>query len=132
MARPGFINKKGITEVALGGLLGFSFFWITSNHKSPVHKRLPARKYRSVYYFPHLKIERKDRHYHLHHWAIFGISYLPILVGRRRVRQRWVHGFFIGSILQGLTYGDRFQFIKPLQELAELATQPMPEIITEK
>ncbi|MEX2012780.1 MAG: hypothetical protein WD967_00080, partial [Candidatus Levyibacteriota bacterium] len=68
----GFINKKGVTEVALGGILGFSFFWLTSHHRSPVHKRIPEKKYRSVHYLPHVKIERKDRHYHVHHWAIFG------------------------------------------------------------
>jgi len=113
------INKKGLAEVALGGLLGFSLFWLTSHpQKSPVRRKLPARKYRSIHYLPEIRIERKDKHYHLHHWAIFGISYLPLLLLRRRIKSRLLHGFFIGSILQGLTYKDRFKFVKPLGDFA--------------
>lgn len=114
----GFIDKKGVTEVALGGILGFSFFWLTSHQRSPVHRKLPAKKYRNVHYLPHVKIERKDRHYHMHHWAIFGASYLPLIVLRRRIKSKWLHGFFIGSMVQGLTYRDRFKFVKPLSDFS--------------
>ena len=127
-----------MTEVALGGLLGFSFFWLTSHHKSPVSRRLPSRRIKNVHIWssehslhntPEIRIARKDKHYHVHHWAIFGVSYLPLLLMRRKIRSKLLHGFFIGSILQGLTYKDRFNFIKPLTDLAELATQPVEGVI---
>lgn len=34
------VNKKGVAQVALGGLLGFSLFWITSHHRSPVNQEV--------------------------------------------------------------------------------------------
>lgn len=81
-----------------------------------------------MHYLPHLKIERKDRHYHLHHWAIFGISYLPVLLLRRKIRSKLVHGFFIGTILQGLMYKDRFKFIKPIADfMPQLDLAPIDE-----
>lgn len=118
------VNKRGLAEVAIGGLLGFSFFWLTSHQKSPVNKRLPAKKYKNFHYSPNIKIERKDRHFHMHHWTIFGISYLPLILMRRRIRSKLLHGFFIGSIIQGLTYKDRFKFVKPL---GDFAPQPIKE-----
>ncbi len=111
-------NKKGIAETLIGLVLGFSFFWLTSHpEKSPVRRKIPAKRYKNLHYLPEIKIEHKDRHYHLHHWAIFGISYLPLLLLRKRAKLNILHGFFIGSILQGLTYHDRFKFIKPLEEI---------------
>ncbi len=112
------INKKGLAEVALGGLLGFSLFWLTSHQKSPVNKRLPKKRVRSLHYSPRIIVERNDKHYIMHHWTLFGISYLPLLLLRRKIKSRLLHGFFIGSILQGLTYKDRFKFVKPLGDFA--------------
>lgn len=114
------VNKKGAAQVALGGLLGFSLFWITSHHKSPVNRRLPYKKIKNVHYTPELRIARKDKHYHLHHWAIFSATYVPLILARKKrvFGSKVLHGFFIGSILQGLTYKDRFKFIKePYKEV---------------
>lgn len=61
----------------------------------------------------------------MHHWAVFGASYLPLLFMRRRFRSKLLHGFFIGSIMQGLTYRDRFKFVKPL---GDFATQTAVEV----
>jgi hypothetical protein len=82
-----------------------------------VRRKLPAKHYKNLHYLPEIKIEHKDKHYHMHHWAIFGISYLPLLLLRRKMKLSMLHGFFIGSIIQGLTYSDRFQFVKPLGEV---------------
>lgn len=103
--------------MGLGSIVGFALFWLTSHQKSPVNRRLPAKRYKSVHYSPHIKIERQNKHYHLHHWAIFGLLYLPLLLVRKKVRSNILHGFFIGTIIQGLTYKDRFEFVKPLIEL---------------
>lgn len=95
----------------VGGVAGFSLFWITSHQNSPVKKRLPTKKVKRVHVFPNIRVEfSKDRHAHLHHWVIFSASYVLL---RKRVRKSsTLHGFLIGSILQGLTYKDRFKFVK--------------------
>lgn len=113
------LEKKDALETAIGAVLGFSFFWLTSHGSSPVNKRLPTKKYKKVHYSPHIKLEKGDKHYHLHHWAIFGVSYFPLLALRRRFKLNLLHGFFLGSVIQGLTYKDRFEFVKSLSDFAE-------------
>lgn len=84
---------------------------------------------------PNIKIERQDKQYHLHHWAIFSASYLPLLLMRRRMKWKIIHGFFIGSILQGLTYNDRFKFIKPIEDFGSKSAvklEPVLEIQNKK
>jgi len=108
------VNKKGVAEVVLGGALGFALFWLTSHNSSPVNKRMPYKKIKNVHYSPEIRISSKGKDYHLHHWAIFGASYIPLVLGRKRkvLGSKILHGFFLGSIIQGLTYKDRFKFIK--------------------
>lgn len=106
-------------KLALGGGVGFLLFWLTSHPRSRVHKRLPAKKIKNVHVLPRIQIQHKNREYHLHHWLNLSSLYLLLLLKRRRVlRSKVVHGFFLGSILQGLTYKDRFKIIKkPILEL---------------
>lgn len=119
------IGAADVAEVFLGALAGFSVFWLASHQKSPVHRRLPTKRYKNIHYSPHLKIERKDKHYHLHHWTIFGLSYLPLFLARRKriLRSKLLHGFFLGTILQGLTYKDRFKFVKQPQDYADIEVE---------
>lgn len=105
-------NISEVSKIALGTIVGFSLFWITSHHKSPVNKRLPAKRYKNVHYMPHIKIEKSEKHYHIHYWVIFIISYMPVFLLRKQIKSKVLHGFFFGSILQGLTYKDRFVFVK--------------------
>lgn len=37
------LNKKDALGTLVGGVLGFSLFWITSHHKSPVKRKLPLK-----------------------------------------------------------------------------------------
>lgn len=123
-------EKRDALEAALGAVLGFVLFWVTSHNSSPVNKKLPVKKYKKVHYSPHIKIERKNNHLHLHHWAIFGVSYLPLLALRRRFKLNLLHGFFIGSVIQGLTYKDRFEFVKPFSDFGNdkiIDLEPMLE-----
>lgn len=63
----------------------------------------PNQKFPSLFIgFGDSKIERA---YHIHHW----IWSLPISLILFWVGQLEIAAFFVGSCLQGLTYGDRFQ-----------------------
>lgn len=109
------VNISEVSRIAFGGAVGFVFFWVTSHSKSPVNKRLPAKRYRSLHYLPNIKVERNEKHYHIHHWVIFIISYMPVFILRKKIKSKVLHGFFIGTIVQGLTYDDRFTFIKSVE-----------------
>jgi hypothetical protein len=62
----------------------------------------PNKKFPSLFIgFGHSNI---DRAYHIHHW----IWSLPISLILFWVGQLEIAAFFVGSCLQGLTYGDRF------------------------
>ncbi len=91
-----------------GAISGFSFFAVSSHRKSPIYKMLPNRKIKNISYFPNIKIQKKNKHYHIHHWMIFSALYAPFIL-IKRLRSKLLHGLIIGSIIQGLTYKDRFR-----------------------
>lgn len=81
---------------------------------SPLHKKIPSKALRNVSLIPHLKIQRKDKEIHMHHWVNFALAYGFIAIKKRHLLKRHAfHGFIIGSILQGLTYKDRFKVVRP-------------------
>lgn len=92
-----------------GVFAGFSFFFLSSHPaRSPVRK-LPEKKVRNISYFPNIKVHKEDEHYHIHHWTILSLLYPLIFLKKEFKKSKILHGFFIGSIIQGLTYKDRFQ-----------------------
>lgn len=48
---------------------------------------------------------------HMHHWVCYSV----LLILLFRFLPRVIVGFFVGLIVQGLTYEDRFQFVIPRQ-----------------
>ncbi len=91
------------------GLIGsFLFFTVSSHQKSPIYKNLPEKKLKNISYFPNIKIQKGKGRYHIHHWMIFSALYAPFILVER-LRSKFLHGLIIGSIIQGLTYKDRFQ-----------------------
>ena len=46
---------------------------------------------------------------HIHHWVFYTVVLLLIW----RSCARWITAFMMGLVLQGLTYGDRFEFLVP-------------------
>ena len=100
-------------KTAVGGVLGFSFFWMTSHPKSPLNKKLPEKSIKNVSYLPNIHIKKEDKAYRLHHWTIFSFLYLPLIFIRKGfLKSKIMRGFMLGSIIQGLTYKDRFNLIK--------------------
>src|SRR6476469_7540680 len=72
-----FLND--IANVALGLAAGFAVFWLASHEKSPLKAKLPEKKIKNISLLPNIKIQRKDKHIHLHHWfniaSIYGLLY---------------------------------------------------------
>lgn len=102
-------------RASAGTLLGFSFFWMTSHPKSPLNKKLPEKSIKNLSYSPNIHIRREDKAYRLHHWAIFSFLYLLFIFIRKGfLKSKIMRGFMFGSIIQGLTYKDRFNFMKKL------------------
>ena len=101
------------TKTAIGTLLGFSFFWMTSHPKSPINKKLPEKSIKNVSYSPNIHIVKEDKTYRLHHWTIFSFFYLPLIFTNKGfLKSKMMRGFMLGSIIQGLTYKDRFDLVK--------------------
>lgn len=109
------IKRHHIREVVkalVGGAVGFALFTATSHPKSPVHQKIPHKKVKSISLFPSIKIHREDKHYHLHHWMNHSVIYLLLLALKRNlIKSKFLHGFIIGTIVQGLTYKDRFHIV---------------------
>ncbi len=105
---------KEMGKFVAGGLTGFSLFTISSHNKSPVKKRIPEKRIKNISYLPSVKVYKKDEHYHIHHWMIFSLFYANLLLllkllKKKSLKSKILHGFFIGSIIQGLIYKDRFR-----------------------
>lgn len=98
-------------KIGLGIGSGFGLFWLTSHPTSPINKKIPVVKLRNVSFAPHIKVVHKERHFHLHHWANIASLYIVLLSVKGKSMHKSLHGFFIGSILQGLFYSDRFTFV---------------------
>src|SRR3989344_102659 len=106
------IKMGGLVKILAGLIAGFSFFTISPHQKSPVYKKLPEKKLKNVSYLPNIKIQKDSGHYHIHHWMIFSALYAPFIL-IKRLRSKFLHGLIIGSIVQGLTYKDRFRVKHP-------------------
>lgn len=92
------IKIEDLTKILAGLIAGFSFFLLSSHpEKSPIRK-LPERRLKNVSYFPNVKIQKNNGHYHVHHWMIFSALYAPFILVRR-LRSKFLHGFLIGSII---------------------------------
>ncbi len=118
-----FLNKfknKSILKFLLGSGLSYSFFKFTSNPSSNLHKKIPKERFKNIDLLPNLEIERKTKAYHLHHWLYLSVLYgLFILRKKKMPQSKLLNGLFIGGILQGLTYKDRFKIVEKKPEAIE-------------
>lgn len=113
---------RDIFKLLAGGILGYGFFWLTSHPThSPVRKKLPEKRIKNVHLLPELHIEAKGRRFHLHHWINLSFLYALLFATRKshKILSKITHGFLIGSILQGLSYKDRFRLINFVEDKIE-------------
>lgn len=112
-------KSKGVIKEFLGGIIGFSLFTAICNPKSPVNNKLPEEKIKNLEISPNIEVFSKNKTYHIHHWIIFLILYLPLLTVKKNfLKSKLFRGFLLGNIIQGLMYKDRFKIIeKPKKEI---------------
>ncbi|MBP9719502.1 MAG: hypothetical protein KBD46_03450 [Candidatus Levybacteria bacterium] len=110
-----------VANVTLGAAAGFALFWAASHEKSPLKAKLPEKRIKNISILPNIKISRKEKDIHLHHWfniaSVYGFLYWK---KRNMLGNKLLNGFLMGSIFQGLSYKDRFSFIyKPQDKLSK-------------
>lgn len=98
------------TKVLLGAGFGFFFFLLTSHPQSKLKKSIPEKKYKKISILPNIQYQHKNYIYHFHHWLVLSICYIPLMKSKKIRQSHILHGLFLGSILQGLLYKDRFHF----------------------
>lgn len=107
------ISRKSALKVFLGGGIGYSFFKAASSPSSSLHKKLPEERIKNLEVFPYLKISRKDKVLHIHHWLYLSLLYTLLFLKKRGLlRSRIINGLLLGGILQGLSYKDRFHIVE--------------------
>jgi len=105
------MTRKASLKLILGGLFGFYLFWLASHPRSRVHRKIPEVRLKNVSLLPSIRYHKKDRIYHFHHWFLISIFYLPLVYTKKLRRSHVFHGLLLGSILQGLSYKERFKFV---------------------
>lgn len=108
-----FIKKEN-AKIVIGGAVGYLVFWFASHPtRSPLRRRLPHKRIKNISFLPEIKIKRKDKEYHLHHWLNLSSLYVLLYLKRKRViRSKFLNGLIFGSIIQGLSYKDRFKVVQ--------------------
>lgn len=119
--------KKDHAKIAAGGALGYFLFWLASHPtRSPLRKRIPQKQFKSVSILPEIKIARRNKEYHFHHWLNISTLYLLILLKKKRLpHSKFINGLMLGGVIQGLSYKDRFKIIKKYEseELIDLSAK---------
>jgi hypothetical protein len=109
-------SSSEFLKMLIGAGVGYYFFKTTSRPGSRINRRIPQKQIKNLEILPSIKIKRRDKAIHLHHWLNFTSLYLYLLTRKRKyLRHQLVNGFILGSIYQGLTYKDRFKIIRRLE-----------------
>ncbi len=111
-------------ETIISGVASFFLFQITTHPKSKINKKIPRVKISRFSFAPRFTFEAKNRVFHLHHWMLF----TPILVftqtrGTGILQSDLLHGFLLGTIVQGLLYRDRFKVVSRYEEFEKRVSQ---------
>ena len=100
-------------KLILGAFVGYAFSHHISHPNGRVRKHVPLVRLRNVQLTPNLLIATKNGTWHIHHWAYLPTLYIPLIATLKPLLQRhWLHGFMLGAIIHGLTFGDRFRFTR--------------------
>ncbi len=99
-------HLPSVLSITSGALIS----WVLSHPSSPAKKKIPQKSAKNIYFIPNLKVHRKTHYYHFHHWMYLGFIYVPLVIYNGEFKgKKVVEGFILGSILHGLSYGDRFK-----------------------
>lgn len=101
-----------VLKLFLGAAVGFSAAWLISHPKSRVKRNLPQKNVKGFQVFPNIRLVKENKIYRFHHWMVLASLYFPLLWKKGNfLKYKLLHGMVIGSILQGLSFKDRFNII---------------------
>jgi hypothetical protein len=104
-------------ELILGSIVSFSFLHYATHPKSGIHKKIPMKRMFNFQFSPHINFSLKRHVIHFHHWAIFSPLFVIAQQSDKGILSTLVvKGIFLGAIIQGLMYRDRFKFVFKHQE----------------
>lgn len=103
-------------SIIMSACTGFLVSWFISHpsHPKAFHKRLPSFKLKSLEVLPNIKFITHSYEIHIHHWLIMTVIYITFTIypGNVLDSHLFMQGLIFGGLGQGLTYSDRFVFIK--------------------
>jgi hypothetical protein len=100
----------------VSSILGFFLNRLISKPNAKINKHLPNIKIKIFQFCPSIKINIGNRTIHIHHWLSY--SFLLVItitfgVGGGLLDFLFIKGFFLGGIVQGLTFPDWKKIIYP-------------------
>lgn len=98
-------------ETIVGAIVSFLAFTLATHPKSKINKKLPEKKIKNLQIFPRVSISIRDRVFHFHHWILLTPVYLFLSNVGGFLSTNVVHGLFLGGIMQGLMFRDRFRMV---------------------
>lgn len=104
-------------ETLVGGTVSFIIFHLISHPTSRITKKIPQAKIKKIQILPNLRIEVKNRVFHVHHWMWIAPFYVAAqIIDKGILKSDLVHGALLGGFLQGLLFRDSLKFIHPATE----------------
>lgn len=97
---------------------GFLINHLLTKPGSYMNKRLPNISIKIIEFLPSIKINLRNRTIHIHHWL--GYTFLLVITITFSIdflSTLYAKGYFVGSIVQGLTYPDWKNIIKNKSEI---------------
>lgn len=103
----------GWISLLLSTITGFIASYLIS-HPKALHKKLPTFKLKSLEVLPNVKFKTHSYEIHIHHWLIAMVVYITFTFypGNLLESHLFLQGIIFGLFGQGLTYSDRFIFVK--------------------
>jgi len=101
-----------IVQGISGLIFGFGLSKFLTDPKSTLSKKIPKLNLLFIEILPRLKIKLKNSVLHIHHWIFlsFALAFL-LYITASFTQLLIIKGLFLGGILQGFTFKDRFHII---------------------
>jgi len=96
----------------VGGLVVGYWIYNLFSHPLKFKSKIPSIRFKLIELLPNLKINLKKKIIHVHHWILLSVVVaLLIIYTSSFAHLLIVKSFFIGGIIQGFTFKDRFKII---------------------
>ena len=99
----------------IASIIGYLVFYILTNPKSFVHRKLPKLKIKGLQLLPSVTVTIAGKIYHMHHWLGFSIILVvSIFVTTGVLSLIFTKGVLSGGIVQGIFTPKSFKLIYKL------------------